>query len=76
MNDGTHLGEFAMRAIDPIGRPTPRALGIDVPDEMNKIFARATKLRPQERWQNASEFWAALTHAASDASLQRHAQAS
>ncbi|MFO0743008.1 MAG: serine/threonine-protein kinase, partial [Labilithrix sp.] len=75
VNDGTHLGEFAQRAIDPANRPTPRSLGIDVPDEVESIFARATRLRPHERWQTASEFWNALTHAASAAVQERYAQA-
>ena len=75
VNDGTHLGEFAMRAIDPIGRPTPRALGIDVPDEVESVFARATKLKPQERWQSVGEFWSAFTHAVKAASQTRHQQA-
>jgi len=57
VNDGKHLGEFAQKAIDPARRPTPRALGIDVPDEVEQIFARATKLDPRERWQSAGELW-------------------
>jgi hypothetical protein len=75
VNDGTHLGEFAQRAIDPNQRPTPRALGIEVPDEVESIFARATRLRPQERWQTVAEFWNALTNAVSAAKEQRYARA-
>ncbi|MBX3227513.1 MAG: protein kinase [Labilithrix sp.] len=75
VNDGTHLGEFAQRAIDPRTRPTPRSLGIEVEDEIELIFARATKVKPNERWQSASEFWNALEHATSAASEERHAQA-
>src|SRR5690606_36651922 len=44
VNDGQHLGDFAARAIDPARRPTPRLLGMSVPDEVEQIFARATKL--------------------------------
>lgn len=75
VNDGTHLGEFAQLAIDPNRRPTPRLFGIDVPDEVEHIFARATALHPRERWQNASEFWSALVMATSAATQQRHARA-
>ena len=75
VNDGQHLGEFAQKAIDPNVRPTPQSLGIDVPPEVELIFARATRLHPQERWQSVSEFWNALTHAASAATEQRYAQA-
>jgi serine/threonine protein kinase len=75
VNDGTHLGEFAQRAIDPNQRPTPRALGIDVPDEVESIFARATRLQPRERWQSVAEFWNSLTNAVSAAKEQRYARA-
>jgi serine/threonine protein kinase len=75
VNDGTHLGEFAQRAIDRSNRPTPRALGVDVPDEVEAIFARATRLQPRERWQSVAEFWNALTNAVSAAKEQRYAQA-
>ena len=41
VNEGTHLGEFARSACDPDKRPTPRAFGIEVPDEVEAAFARA-----------------------------------
>ncbi len=75
VNEGQNLGEFALTAIDPNRRPTPRMLGIDVPDEVEQIFARATKLDPRERWQNAGELWRALALAVGSASRQKHAQA-
>ncbi|MBX3264870.1 MAG: serine/threonine protein kinase, partial [Labilithrix sp.] len=75
VNDGQHLGEFAQKAVDPGRRPTPRMLGVDVTDEVEQIFARATKLDPRERWQSAGELWQALAIAASAASQQKHAQA-
>jgi serine/threonine-protein kinase len=75
INDGAHLGEFAQQAVDPNRRPTPRMFGLDVPDEVEQIFARATALDPRQRWQNAGELWQALALAASAASQQKHAQA-
>ncbi|OJY22578.1 MAG: hypothetical protein BGO98_20030 [Myxococcales bacterium 68-20] len=75
VNEGQNLGEFALKAIDPNVRPTPRMLGIGVPDEVEQIFARATKLDPRERWQNAGELWRALALAVNSASRQKHAQA-
>ncbi len=75
VNDGQHLGEFAQKALDPQKRPTPRSLGLTVTDEVELIFARATKLDPRERWQSARELWQALAIAASAASQERHAQA-
>ncbi len=65
VNEGTHLGEFATRATDPNNRPTPRGLGIDVSDDIESVFARATMLNPRERWATAGDFWKAITASAS-----------
>jgi serine/threonine protein kinase len=59
--EGTHLGEFAQSTCDPARRPTPRVLGIDVPDEVEQAFARATTLDPAQRWANAGDFWQSLS---------------
>lgn len=75
VNDGEHLGEFAQKAVDRGHRPTPRALGLEVSDEVEQIFARATKLDPRERWQSAGELWQALAIAQNASSVERHAQA-
>jgi serine/threonine protein kinase len=75
VNEGTHIGEFAQKAVDPNRRPTPRALGLDVSDEVEEIFARATRLDPRERWQSVGELWQALSMAVTAASQQRHARA-
>ncbi|HVJ90290.1 MAG TPA: serine/threonine-protein kinase, partial [Labilithrix sp.] len=75
VNEGQHLADFTQRAIDPKQRRTPRALGIDVSDEVEQVFARATAFDPRERWQSAGELWQALTLASSAASEKRHAQA-
>jgi serine/threonine-protein kinase len=56
-----NLGEYARRATDPSRRPTPRALGLEVSDEVEQVFARATALDPAQRWPSAREFWQALT---------------
>lgn len=60
--DGEHLGDFARAALSP-ERPTPRSLGLHVPPEVEGVFARATALSPQDRWQDAGEFWGAMKHA-------------
>lgn len=75
VNDGKHLGEFAEKAIDPNRRPTPRMFGLDVTDEIEQIFARATRLDPRERWQSAGELWQAFTIAARASSQERHSRA-
>jgi eukaryotic-like serine/threonine-protein kinase len=72
VNEGTHIGEFAQSACDPAKRPTPRAFGVDVPDEVEAAFARATTLDPKERWQSAGDFWQSLTIANKVASEHRH----
>ncbi len=58
--DASNLGEFATAAVDPSRRPTPRALGIDVPDAVEQVFARATRLAPAERFANVGEMWKAF----------------
>ena len=35
--EGEHLGEFAMKALDADNRPSPRALGITVGDEVEAL---------------------------------------
>jgi serine/threonine protein kinase len=61
--EGEHLGEFAMRALDEYNRPTPRALGVAVGDEVESVLTRAAALKPSERPQDAGEFWGMLKHA-------------
>jgi serine/threonine protein kinase len=63
VNDGEHLGEFAMRALDEDHRPTPRSLGVSVGDEVEALLARAVSLSIAERPQDAGELWGMLKHA-------------
>ena len=63
--EGEHLGEFAMKTLDPNNRPTPRTLGIAVGDEVEAVFARATSLDTKERPRDAGELWGMLKHAVS-----------
>jgi hypothetical protein len=63
--EGEHLGEFAMKTLDPNNRPTPRTLGISVGDDVESVFARATALDPKERPRDAGELWGMLKHAVS-----------
>jgi len=57
---GEHLGDFAMAALDPVNRPSPKAVGLSLPSEVEAVFARAFALRPQDRWPKVKDFWAAL----------------
>ena len=58
--EGEHLGDFASRALDPLRRPTPRTLGVAVPDETEAIFAGAVTLDPKARPSDVGEFWGSL----------------
>ena len=63
VRDGEHLGEFALMALDPSLRPTPRALGVAVGDAVEDLFKRAGSLRPEERPTDMGQFWGGLKHA-------------
>ena len=45
-------------------RPTPRALGLDVPPAVEAVFQRALALEPRDRHVNAADFWRNLCAAA------------
>jgi len=63
MGEGRPLAEFAAVASDPARRPTPRALGVDVSDAVERVFARALAVFPAERWPTVGTFWRALRQA-------------
>lgn len=48
------------RCLDPEHRPTPRALGLQVDDEVEAVFARALALRVQDRFETVGDFWGSL----------------
>jgi serine/threonine-protein kinase len=68
--EGEHLGDFAARALDPDNRPTPRALGIVLPHDIEAVLARAVAIVPSMRPQDAGEFWGVLKNA-----IRRQAEA-
>lgn len=45
-------------------RPTPHALGCELPTRVERIFQRALSLEPQNRYPNARAFWRQLCAAA------------
>lgn len=63
VREGEHLGEFAARALDEANPPTPRALGIAVGDEVERVLGRAVALKPGDRPGDAGELWGMLKHA-------------
>jgi serine/threonine-protein kinase len=61
--NGEHLGEYAQAALDPARRPTPRAFGVNVGDEVEQLLGRAVAISPRERPRDAGELWGMLKHA-------------
>jgi eukaryotic-like serine/threonine-protein kinase len=61
--EGEQLGDFAMKALDPHSRPTPRALGIALGDHVETVLARAVALDPRRRPGDAGQLWGMLKHA-------------
>lgn len=61
--DGDHIGELAAKALNPHHRPTPRAVGVAIGDEVEAALARALALSPDERPRDAGELWGLLKHA-------------
>lgn len=62
---GDDLVQLGFASANPNERPTPRLRGAIVTDSVEAVFLRALSVRPEERFQNASEFWYALKRAAS-----------
>jgi formylglycine-generating enzyme required for sulfatase activity/serine/threonine protein kinase len=58
--EGDDFLQLAVAAANPDRRPTPRAQGVIVSDEVEGVFARALCISPAQRWQSAGEFWNAL----------------
>jgi hypothetical protein len=58
--DEDSLIGFALRTCDAARRPTPRALGLFAPDEVEQVFAQAVALHPSQRFQELGLFWGAL----------------
>jgi serine/threonine protein kinase len=70
--EGEHIGELAAKALDRDRRPTPRAFGVAIGDEVESALARAVAFAPGERPQDAGELWGLLKHAiASDGASGR-----
>jgi formylglycine-generating enzyme required for sulfatase activity len=59
--DGDDLMQLAFASCNTDKRPTPQTLGVAVPAAVEAVFLRALAVRTSDRYQNAGEFWAALT---------------
>ncbi|MFO0739891.1 MAG: SUMF1/EgtB/PvdO family nonheme iron enzyme [Labilithrix sp.] len=62
--DGETLVQLAYASSDPNKRPTPRGLGRPISDEAEEVFQKALSVKPEDRYQNAGDFWDALRVAA------------
>jgi serine/threonine protein kinase len=64
---GDQVDDLSRASCDPVRRPTPRALGVAVSDEVERVLSRALALNPANRFADAQQFWDAL--AAADAGV-------
>src|SRR5882724_5320878 len=55
--DGDDLIQLAFASGNPEKRPTPRSLGAAVSDPVERVFAKALAVRPDDRYARAREFW-------------------
>jgi formylglycine-generating enzyme required for sulfatase activity len=55
--DGENLIQLAFSAKNPDRRPTPRTLGLIMPDDIEAVFQRALAVDPKDRYATAGEFW-------------------
>ncbi len=62
---GDDLTQLAFVSMDPHRRPTPRAFGVNVSDEVEAVLKRALAVMPEERFQSTGELWDALRRALS-----------
>ncbi len=67
--DGGDLVQLAFSSSNPERRPTPRALGADVPEAVEGVFVKALAPAPTDRYDCAGAFWSALENAAGGAGM-------
>jgi hypothetical protein len=67
---GSDSTQLMGACIDPTHRPTPRALGVAVSDDVEAVFARALAVDPRARFRDAGELWESLRSAAGRAPSQ------
>jgi serine/threonine-protein kinase len=61
---GSDSAQLMTSCLDPNVRPTPRSLGVDLPDSVEAVFERALSIDPRARHRDARAFWQALCLAA------------
>jgi len=58
--DGGDTTQFFISSVHPERRPTPRQLGVALPDAVEAVMIRAVAVDPRQRFDSASAFWDAL----------------
>jgi serine/threonine protein kinase len=51
------------QCLDPKKRPTPRALGLEIDDDLDDVFRRALAVDPRDRTRSVEDFWGELEDA-------------
>jgi formylglycine-generating enzyme required for sulfatase activity len=58
---GDTFVQLGFASSDASRRPTPRTLGCgSVTEDVERVFAKALAVRPEDRYQDAGDFWSAL----------------
>ncbi|MEO8797181.1 MAG: protein kinase [Polyangiaceae bacterium] len=60
---GDNLAALVAATLDEAKRPTPRSLGLEVSDEVEKVFARAFAFKPEDRQESVGQLWTELAAA-------------
>jgi serine/threonine-protein kinase len=61
---GSDTAQLMASCLDEKFRPTPRALGVELPAAVEAVFEKALSIDPRERHRDARVFWQALCQAA------------
>ncbi len=61
---GATIDELGKQSTNATRRPTPRALGVTVPDAVELVLTTALAVEPIDRFLSGGEFWSALGEAA------------
>lgn len=60
---GATIDELGKQSTNPTRRPTPRTLGVTVPDAVERVLTTALAVEPIDRFLSGGEFWSALVEA-------------
>lgn len=62
--DEPDVPKAVLKVLDPAARPSAKAMGLDLPEDVARVLERALSLEPTRRPSDAGSFWAALVEAA------------